>query len=135
MPPQFSNRLTCSLGKFPEELNFPKAFFDGISNAKLLHFFDDAQTRAGLAPFHSWLKPGGHLFSGMTPLCKLLFPAYEARLAAIEERWSMRAWLAYENSAAILLQARAATKRARHCRFVRTRTRSNLSNARETSCY
>jgi hypothetical protein len=50
-PPQCANQLTCSLGRFPEELNFPKAFFDDIFNAKLFHFFDDAQTRAGLAKF------------------------------------------------------------------------------------
>ena len=62
MPAKFAHQLACSLGRFPEELDFPKVSFDGVYSARLFHFFDGAQIRAGLAKFHSWLKPGGRVF-------------------------------------------------------------------------
>jgi hypothetical protein len=30
VPPQFANQLTCSLGRFPEELNFPGSPLSGM---------------------------------------------------------------------------------------------------------
>ena len=61
-PAEYSDKLVCCLGQFPEHLEFPDASFDGIYNAGLFHFFDGDRIRASLTKFYRWLKPGGRVF-------------------------------------------------------------------------
>ncbi len=88
-PAQYAERLISCLGQFPEQLDFPCASFDGIYNARLLHFFDGGRLRAGLAKFHQWLKPGGRLFLVNDSVYRTIFSpliaAYEKRVAAGDE--------------------------------------------------
>jgi ubiquinone/menaquinone biosynthesis C-methylase UbiE len=58
-PAEYSARLVCCLGQFPERIEFPDVSFDGIYNARLFHFFDGDRIRMSLTKFYRWLKPGG----------------------------------------------------------------------------
>lgn len=88
-PAAYSDRLVCSLGEFPEHLEFADASFDGIYTARLLHFFDGDRIRAGLAKFYRWLRPGGQVFlvsdSVYRTIFKPLIPIYEGRVAVGDE--------------------------------------------------
>ena len=88
-PEEYSGKLVCCLGQFPEHLNFPDASFDGIYNARLFHFFDGDRIRASLTKFYRWLKPGGRVFlvndTVYRTIFKPLIPVYEARIAAGDE--------------------------------------------------
>jgi ubiquinone/menaquinone biosynthesis C-methylase UbiE len=61
-PAEYSDKLVCCLGQFPERLEFSDGSFDGIYNARLFHFFDGDRIRAGLTKFYRWLKPDGRVF-------------------------------------------------------------------------
>ena len=85
-PAEYSDKLGCCLGQFPEQLDFPDAFFDGIYNARLFHFFDGDQIRTSLAKFYRWLKPAGRVFlvndAVYRTIFKPLIPVYEKQIAA-----------------------------------------------------
>ena len=85
-PAEYSSRLACCLGQFPEHLDFPDDSFDGIYNARLFHFFDGDRIRASLAKFYRWLKPGGRVFlvndAVYRTIFKPLIPVYEKQMAA-----------------------------------------------------
>ena len=80
-PAEYSDKLVCCLGQFPEHLEFSDASFDGIYNARLFHFFDGDRIRASLTKFYRWLKPGGRVFlvndAVYRTIFKPLIPVYE----------------------------------------------------------
>jgi SAM-dependent methyltransferase len=84
-PVEYANRLVCCLGQFPEHLDFPDSSFDGIYNARLFHFFEGDQVRAGLVKFYRWLKPGGRVFLVNDAIYRTIFkpliPVYEKQVA------------------------------------------------------
>ena len=85
-PSEYSRKLVCCLGEFPEHLDFPDASFDGIYNARLFHFFDGERIRAGMSKFYRWLKLGGRVFlvndAVYRTIFKPLIPVYERQVAA-----------------------------------------------------
>lgn len=85
-PAEYSNKLVCCPGEFPEQVGFPDESFDGIYSARLFHFFDGDRIRAGLAKFYRWLKPGGEVFlvndAVYRTIFKPLIPVYEERVRA-----------------------------------------------------
>ena len=85
VPQEYSDKLVCCLGGFPEQLDFPEASFDGIYCARLFHFFDGDRVRASLMKLHRWLKPGGQLFLVNDAIYRTIFkplvPVYESRVA------------------------------------------------------
>ena len=89
IPAEYSNKLVCCLGQFPEHFEFPDASFDGIYNARLCHFFTGDRIGASLMKFYRWLKPGGRLFlvndAVYRTIFKPLIPLYEKRIAAGDE--------------------------------------------------
>ena len=84
-PVQYSNKLVCCLGQFPERLDFPDPSFDGIYNGRLFHFLEGDQIREGLHRFYQWLKPGGRVFlvndAIYRAIFKSLIPVYEKQVA------------------------------------------------------
>jgi ubiquinone/menaquinone biosynthesis C-methylase UbiE len=88
-PAQYSDKLVCCLGQFPEHVDFPDASFDGIYNARLFHFFDGDRIRTSLTKFYRWLKPGGRVFlvndAVYRTIFKPLIPVYERQIAAGNE--------------------------------------------------
>src|SRR5262245_58965519 len=88
-PAEYSNKLVCCLGQFPEQLEFVDASFDGIYSARLFHFFDGNRLRRSLIKFYRWLKPKGHLFlvndAVYRNIFKPLIPVYEKQIAAGDE--------------------------------------------------
>jgi SAM-dependent methyltransferase len=88
-PAEYSDKLVCCLGQFPEQLDFPDASFDGIYNARLFHFFVGDRIRASLINFYRWLKPGGRVFlvndAVYRTIFKPLIPIYEKQIAASDE--------------------------------------------------
>ena len=86
VPAEYANRLVCCLGAFPEQLEFPKASFDGIYSARLLHFFNGDRIRSAIAAIHNWLRPGGQVFlvndSVYRTVFKPLIPVYEKQVAS-----------------------------------------------------
>jgi ubiquinone/menaquinone biosynthesis C-methylase UbiE len=88
-PVEYSNKLVCCLGQFPEHLDFPDASFDGIYNARLFHFFDGDRIRVSLTKFYRWLKPRGRVFlvndAVYRTIFKPLIPVYEKQIAAGDE--------------------------------------------------
>lgn len=85
-PTRYRDRLVCSLGEFPERLDFPDNSFDAIYNARLFHFFTGDRVRASLAKIHQWLKPGGRVFLVNDAVYRSIFepliPIYAQRVAA-----------------------------------------------------
>lgn len=85
-PREYSDKLVCCLGQFPEILDFPDTSFDGIYNARLFHFFNGDRIRAGLTECYRWLKPGGRIFlvndAVYRTIFKPLIPVYEKQIAA-----------------------------------------------------
>ena len=88
-PAEYSDKLVCCFGQFPEHLEFVDASFDGIYNARLFHFFDGNRIRASLTKFYRWLKPKGRLFlvndAVYRTIFKPLIPVYEQHIAAGNE--------------------------------------------------
>jgi ubiquinone/menaquinone biosynthesis C-methylase UbiE len=88
-PAEYSDKLVCCLGQFPERLDFPGASFDGIYNARLFHFFDGDRIRTSLTKFYRWLKPGGRVFLVNDAVYRTIFvpliPVYEKQIAAGDE--------------------------------------------------
>jgi ubiquinone/menaquinone biosynthesis C-methylase UbiE len=84
IPAEYSSKLVCCLGRFPEQLQFADESFDGIYNARLFHFFDGDRIRAALAKFYRWLKPGGRVFLVNDSVYRTIFapliPIYEERV-------------------------------------------------------
>src|SRR5215475_7969376 len=88
-PAEYSNKLICCLGQFPEHLEFPDTSFDDIYNARLFHFFTGDRIRASLTKFYRWLKPGGRVFlvndAVYRTIFKPLIPIYEKQVGAGDE--------------------------------------------------
>jgi len=88
-PVEYSDKLVCCLGQFPEHLQFVDASFDGIYSARLFHFFDGNRLRRSLTQFYRWLKPKGRVFlvndAVYRNIFKPLIPVYEKQIAAGDE--------------------------------------------------
>lgn len=88
-PAEYSDKLVCCLGQFPECVAFPDCSFDGIYIARLFHFFDGERMRTSLIKCYRWLKPGGRAFlindTVYRTIFKPLIPVYEKRIAAGDE--------------------------------------------------
>ncbi len=61
IPANFSSRITCVAGQFPEKLEFPDNYFDTILANHLFHFLEGKQIEQGIKKMHRWLKPGGKI--------------------------------------------------------------------------
>lgn len=87
-PLKYRDKLDCCLGAFPESVDFEASSLDCIYSARLFHFFDAEQVRAGLRKIHSWLRPGGGLFLVNDAIHRTVFrpliPLYEQKVAAGE---------------------------------------------------
>jgi hypothetical protein len=59
-----ADKLVCCLGEFPEHLDFPADSFDGIYNARLLHFFDRGRIRGKRESFLSMTETRRSSFPG-----------------------------------------------------------------------
>ncbi|RYE05547.1 MAG: class I SAM-dependent methyltransferase [Rickettsiaceae bacterium] len=54
--------LYLYLGKFPEEVNFPKESLAAVMSARMFHFLDGNDVEKGLSKVHNWLKADGKFF-------------------------------------------------------------------------
>ncbi len=89
VPTQYSGKIVCCQGEFPEHLDFPDGSFDGIYNARLFHFFDGNRICTSLTKMYHWLKPGGQVFLVNDAIYRTIFkpliPFYERRVVAGDE--------------------------------------------------
>lgn len=83
------DRLIPVLGEFPEELEFPDNYFDGILISRVMHFFTGENIVLSLKKLKQWIKPGGKIYIvNETPyLCnwQKFLPDYLARKARGDE--------------------------------------------------
>jgi hypothetical protein len=85
MPARFANQLFCSPGRFPEELDFPKASFAGIYNAGYFTFSMACRFAQALQSFIVGLSWAVACFMNdaiYRAIFKPLLPAHEHRLAS-----------------------------------------------------
>lgn len=63
-------KLTLSYGRFPEEVNAPESYFDGIQMCHVLHYMTPDQIQTSLTKIYRILKPGGKIYlTTLTPYC------------------------------------------------------------------
>lgn len=84
LTPEQQARLTCVVGQFPNEIDFPDGTIGSILIARVLHFFRGEQIEAAAETMRRWLAPGGKVFiTAETPYLKnhsWFIPIYEERL-------------------------------------------------------
>lgn len=85
---RFGAKLRTIVTLLPQA-DFPRAGFDAILAARVLHFLNGDELRLVLAKMHDWLAPGGRLFitadTPYMPGWSAIVPAYEAAKAEGEE--------------------------------------------------
>ncbi|MBP9777557.1 MAG: class I SAM-dependent methyltransferase [Rickettsiaceae bacterium] len=56
------DRLIPVVGKFPDELDFPENYFDGILISRVMHFFNGETIVKSLEKLRGWVKPEGKIY-------------------------------------------------------------------------
>lgn len=82
VPDDLRNHLKIYLGRFPDDLNFPKNSLAGALICNVLHFFEGEAIELAMTKLYDWLEPNGKVFIvADTPYNKLI----EQAISAYEE--------------------------------------------------